>query len=150
MKLTGNMVKRLMRNRRLTIRDIKTRHNITLKRIREVRSHGVSGFLAEEWIFLITGQWPPITTLKNNMSTSDNTPTDLNKTLKADTDLTSSKLASDSVKWADSYLNNVQLPPYGVVIQHLRYLVQQAKLSDLPSTNSAIQKADALLEAIGE
>ena len=58
MKLTGNMVRRLMRRHRVTMRDIKAKHQISLKRIREVRAGGVEGFLATEWLFLITGQWP--------------------------------------------------------------------------------------------
>lgn len=58
MKLTGNMIKRLMRRHRVTMREIKMRHKITLKRIREVRAEGVVGFLAEEWLFIITGKWP--------------------------------------------------------------------------------------------
>jgi hypothetical protein len=58
MKLSGHMVKRLMRRHRVTMREIKTRHQITLKRIREVRAKGVEGFLAAEWLFIITGKWP--------------------------------------------------------------------------------------------
>ena len=58
MKLTGTMVQRLMRRHRVSMRDIKAKHHITLKRIREVRANGVEGFLAAEWLFLITGQWP--------------------------------------------------------------------------------------------
>lgn len=58
MKLTGNVIKRLMRRHDVTMREIKERHKITLKRIREVRLNGVSGFMAEEWLFIITGKWP--------------------------------------------------------------------------------------------
>jgi hypothetical protein len=59
MKLTGAMIIRLMRKHQLTIRQIKVRFPlITLKRIREVRASGVEGFLAEEWFFIITGNWP--------------------------------------------------------------------------------------------
>lgn len=58
MKLTGNGVIRLMRKHRITMRDIKERHQVTLKRIREVRQNGVEGFLAAEWIFMIAGTWP--------------------------------------------------------------------------------------------
>lgn len=60
MKLTGKMVKRLMRRHQVTIRQVKAQHQITLKRIREVRSHGVDGFLAAEWLFIITGKWPEV------------------------------------------------------------------------------------------
>lgn len=58
MELTGHMVKRLMRKHHVTMRQLKAKHLITLKRIREVRENGVEGFLAAEWIYLITGQWP--------------------------------------------------------------------------------------------
>lgn len=58
MKLTGNMIKRLMRKHAVTMREIKVKFKITLKRIREVRELGVEGFAAEEWIFIITGKWP--------------------------------------------------------------------------------------------
>lgn len=58
MRLTGNGIKRLMRSHHVTMREIKSRYKITLKRIREVRANGVTGFAAEEWIFIITGKWP--------------------------------------------------------------------------------------------
>lgn len=61
MKLTGNMVKRLMRRHKVTMREIKAKFQITLKRIREVRANGVEDFLAAEWIFIITGKWPETT-----------------------------------------------------------------------------------------
>jgi len=60
MKLSGNMVKRLMRRHHVTIRQVKDQHQITLKRIREVRDHGVDGFFAAEWLFIITGKWPDV------------------------------------------------------------------------------------------
>jgi len=63
MKLTGTMIKRLMRRHHTTIRAIKNKHQITLKRIRDVRKTGVDGFLAAEWIYFITGDWPVTTTL---------------------------------------------------------------------------------------
>ena len=56
--LSGSMVCRLMRKHRVTISDLASKHQITQKRVREVRAKGVSGFLACEWVFLITGQWP--------------------------------------------------------------------------------------------
>jgi hypothetical protein len=55
--LPGAMVRRLMRARNLTIRALATKHNITMKRVREVRAYGVRGFLANEWHYLITDQW---------------------------------------------------------------------------------------------
>ena len=58
MKLTGNGVIRLMRNHKVRIRDLAKKYGITLKRVREVRANGVQGFLAAEWIYLITGVWP--------------------------------------------------------------------------------------------
>ena len=56
--LSGAMVRRLMRKHRVTIAGLATKHKITQKRVREVREKGVSGFLALEWVFLITGAWP--------------------------------------------------------------------------------------------
>ena len=56
--LSGAMVRRLMRKHRVTIANLAAKHNITQKRVREVREKGVSGFLALEWVFLITGAWP--------------------------------------------------------------------------------------------
>lgn len=58
MQLTGKMIKGLMRKHGVTMRQLKARHQINLKRIREVRASGVTGLLAEEWMFLITGAWP--------------------------------------------------------------------------------------------
>jgi len=56
--LTGPMLVSLMRRHRVKIRDVKAKHGVTLKRIREVRETGLTGFAAEEWHWLITGQWP--------------------------------------------------------------------------------------------
>jgi hypothetical protein len=61
MQLTGTMVKRLMRKHHVTIREIKAKYQISLKRIREVREKGVTGFCASEWTFIITGKWPDAT-----------------------------------------------------------------------------------------
>jgi len=69
MKITGHGIIRLMRNHKVTIRALKVRHQITLKRIREVRTDGVEGFLAEEWIYLITGVWP-VSSKPNGVPTS--------------------------------------------------------------------------------
>jgi hypothetical protein len=56
--LSGAMICRLMRKHRVTITGLATKHNITQKRVREVRSKGVPNLLAREWVFLITGAWP--------------------------------------------------------------------------------------------
>jgi hypothetical protein len=56
-KLPGAMVRRLMRKRGMTIRALAAKHGLTMKRVREVRANGVRGFLANEWHYLITGQW---------------------------------------------------------------------------------------------
>ena len=58
MSLTGSMIVKLMRQHKITMREIKDANGITLKRIREVREKGVKGFAAEEWFKLITGKWP--------------------------------------------------------------------------------------------
>jgi len=57
-KLSGKTITYLMRHHKVTMRDIKSRFGINLKRIREVRLNGVTGFCAEEWVFIITGAWP--------------------------------------------------------------------------------------------
>ncbi|MNE75675.1 hypothetical protein D3C80_1718570 [compost metagenome] len=46
-----------MRRHRLTIREMGKANQITQKRIRQVRTEGLSGFRASEWHFMITGQW---------------------------------------------------------------------------------------------
>lgn len=51
------MICRLMRRHRVTIQGIADRFQITKKRIRQVRTSGVTGFLAAEWHFIITGTW---------------------------------------------------------------------------------------------
>ncbi|NEX60229.1 hypothetical protein [Noviherbaspirillum galbum] len=56
-QLSGKEIRRLMRVHRITIDAIATRYDLTKKRVREVRMTGVSGFLASEWHFLITGIW---------------------------------------------------------------------------------------------
>lgn len=57
-RLEGSAVVGLMRKHKLTMRELKAKHCISLKRIREVRANGVHGFFAQEWIWLITGHWP--------------------------------------------------------------------------------------------
>lgn len=45
-----------MRSRRITIRALATRMNITMKRVREVREHGVEGqCMCLDWYEAITG-----------------------------------------------------------------------------------------------
>jgi len=58
MVLTGWKIRALMREHGATIRGIKAKHQITLKRTREVRANGVRGFAACEWFWIITGRWP--------------------------------------------------------------------------------------------
>lgn len=55
--LSGKAVCSLMRQHRITIRAVAKESQITQKRVREVRDRGVKGFLAVEWVFLITGAW---------------------------------------------------------------------------------------------
>ena len=52
------MVRRLMRKHHVTIAGLSDKYKITRKRVREVRATGVTGFLADEWCYLITGSWP--------------------------------------------------------------------------------------------
>jgi hypothetical protein len=56
-RLTGLAIRKLMRKHGKTIRSLAGEYQLTLKRVREVREHGVHGFLASEWHFLITGKW---------------------------------------------------------------------------------------------
>ena len=56
-KLPGSMIRRMMRRRRITIKALAERFQITQKRVREVRFMGVTGFLASEWHYMLTGQW---------------------------------------------------------------------------------------------
>jgi len=56
--LSGPMVRSMMRKHKVTIAGLAAKFNLTQKRIREVRTQGVTGFLAREWTFMITGQWP--------------------------------------------------------------------------------------------
>jgi hypothetical protein len=57
-RLSGGAIKRLMRNRGLTISGVAAKWSITRKRVREVRAEGVTGFMAENWFHMLTGQWP--------------------------------------------------------------------------------------------
>lgn len=52
------MVCTMMRKQKVTIAALAAKFNLTQKRVREVRAQGVTGFLAQEWTFMITGQWP--------------------------------------------------------------------------------------------
>ncbi|MBW8833447.1 MAG: hypothetical protein JF606_29560 [Burkholderiales bacterium] len=56
--LTGRDIVRLMRLHRRTMRAIKAEYGVPLKRVREVRARGVTGFMAEDWYRIITGRWP--------------------------------------------------------------------------------------------
>lgn len=56
-RLSGAMVRRLMRKHGVTIRSLANKFGMTMKRVREVRANGVRGFLASEWHYMVTGQW---------------------------------------------------------------------------------------------
>lgn len=56
-RLSGAMVRHLMRKHGVTIRALARKFNLTIKRVREVRAGGVRGFAANEWNFMITGAW---------------------------------------------------------------------------------------------
>lgn len=58
MTLTGQDICALMRKHGVTIRDLKARFGVTLKRTRYVRTNGVAGGFALDWIWMITGSWP--------------------------------------------------------------------------------------------
>ena len=64
--LSGADIRRMMRKHHVKMRDLKKQYQVTLKRIREVRLKGVTGFSAEEWTFLITGKWPEKTKQAGN------------------------------------------------------------------------------------
>jgi hypothetical protein len=55
--LPGALVRRLMRKHGVTIRCLAQQFNITMKRVREVRTEGARGFAANEWHYMITGVW---------------------------------------------------------------------------------------------
>jgi hypothetical protein len=57
--LTGPMLVGLMRLHRVKIRDLKAKYGLTLKRVRQVRSTGLTGFAAEEWVFPYWDEHPP-------------------------------------------------------------------------------------------
>jgi len=56
-RLSGPMICRLMRRHRVTIQGIADRFQITKKRIREVRTSGVTGFLAGASAIARNGFW---------------------------------------------------------------------------------------------
>ena len=57
--MTGKEISSLMRKHRCTMRDLKARTGITLKRIRYVRQHGVfEPFVVRDWKQAITGVDP--------------------------------------------------------------------------------------------
>ncbi len=57
-RLSGMAIRRLMRRHKKTIRGLAQAHQLSMKRVREVRAHGVCGFSALEWVWIITGKWP--------------------------------------------------------------------------------------------
>jgi hypothetical protein len=56
-KLSGHMICRLMRKHKVTIGGISTKFQIPKTRVREIRTKGCDGFLANDWHRLITGRW---------------------------------------------------------------------------------------------
>lgn len=57
--LTGKEIASLMRKNGKTIRGLAAEHQITMKRVREVRTKGTLGVIdSNEWIALITGTVP--------------------------------------------------------------------------------------------
>lgn len=55
--LSGSTIARLMRQRRVTIRALAARMNITIKRVRHVRTHGVGGEgFVQDWLEAIMGE----------------------------------------------------------------------------------------------
>jgi hypothetical protein len=58
-QMTGPELCSLMRKHRVTIRDLKTRTGITMKRIRERRESGLGGHAAIDWHEAITGSLTP-------------------------------------------------------------------------------------------
>lgn len=60
--MTGKELFRLMRKHRVTIRELKARTGITLKRIRQVRESGLADANAvRDWVQAITGRDPGLT-----------------------------------------------------------------------------------------
>ncbi len=56
--LSGPEARALMRHCRVTIRDAATRAQITMKRVRQVRREGVTGYLMVcDWIEIISGNF---------------------------------------------------------------------------------------------
>jgi hypothetical protein len=60
------------------------------------------------------------------------------------------KTITENLLIANAHLSDAHLPGYGLVVQHLRYLLEQAKKSNLPENNHAIQGAENLLAIIGD
>lgn len=57
LQLTGTQLCLLMRQHKRTIAQLARDNGITQARVRQVRAEGVSGFLASEWHYFVTGQW---------------------------------------------------------------------------------------------
>jgi hypothetical protein len=56
-RLSGSTIVRLMRQRRVTIRALAARMNITIKRVRAVRSEGVRGeAFVQDWLEAILAE----------------------------------------------------------------------------------------------
>lgn len=55
--ISGEDLAELMRRHGRTIRDVATKNGITLKRVRQWRQHGLSGFSAVDAVHAIAGFW---------------------------------------------------------------------------------------------
>jgi len=57
--LSAETVRRLMRQNRKTIRGIAQEWNLTMKRVRYFRDHGVAGeHFVRDWLEILTGKGP--------------------------------------------------------------------------------------------
>lgn len=57
--MTGTQIKSLMRKNHITIRDLASRMQITMKRVRIVRERGITnGNVIRDWVEAITGTDP--------------------------------------------------------------------------------------------
>ena len=57
--MNGNHIRRIMRVHKVTIRELAARMDITIKRVRHVRQHGLAeNHVIRDWIEAITGRDP--------------------------------------------------------------------------------------------
>lgn len=57
--MTGQELRQLMNTHKVSLRELKARTGITLKRIRQVRKAGITGFAVLDWQEAILGYVPP-------------------------------------------------------------------------------------------